>query len=152
MYRGLPPAGQPLEIEGASQSGLVTKNGLILYGTDGKAVSASQVFNVLSKPIFRASKNKSGRASQGLCCLVIRKQQGCNSNTVELCGPFPSFLLLYFIHSAFCPQLLVKNLQFEDGKMIPASKYFSSGESTSIELTDEEKKMAEEIRASKLLK
>ncbi|KAJ8249986.1 hypothetical protein COCON_G00232020 [Conger conger] len=43
--------------------------------------------------------------------------------------------------------LLVKNLQFEDGKMIPASKYFSTGETASVELTDEEKKMAEEIRA-----
>ncbi|XP_040886547.1 mitochondrial 10-formyltetrahydrofolate dehydrogenase [Toxotes jaculatrix] len=73
------PAGQPLEIDGASQPSLVTKNGLVLYGTDGKA-------------------------------------------------------------------LLVKNLQFEDGKMIPASKYFSSGDSTSVELTDDEKKMAEEIR------
>uniref|UniRef100_A0A8P4K4X6 10-formyltetrahydrofolate dehydrogenase n=1 Tax=Dicentrarchus labrax TaxID=13489 RepID=A0A8P4K4X6_DICLA len=72
-------SGQPLEVEGASQPGLVTKNGLVLYGTDGKP-------------------------------------------------------------------LLVKNLQFEDGKMIPASKYFSSGESSSVELTDDEKKMASEIR------
>ncbi|XP_070784753.1 mitochondrial 10-formyltetrahydrofolate dehydrogenase [Enoplosus armatus] len=79
MLTGGLPAGQPLEMEGASQPGLVTKNGLILYGTDGKA-------------------------------------------------------------------LLVKNLQFEDGKMIPASKYFSSGESSSVELTDDERKMAEEIR------
>uniref|UniRef100_A0A3Q2TDV3 10-formyltetrahydrofolate dehydrogenase n=1 Tax=Fundulus heteroclitus TaxID=8078 RepID=A0A3Q2TDV3_FUNHE len=79
MLGGSVPAGQALEIEGASQPGLVTKNGLVLYGTDGKA-------------------------------------------------------------------LLVKNLQFEDGKMIPASKYFSSGESSSVELTDDEKKMAEEIR------
>ncbi|KAM4615603.1 mitochondrial 10-formyltetrahydrofolate dehydrogenase [Polymixia lowei] len=79
MFGGSVPAGQPLEIEGASQPGQVTKNGLVLYGSDGKA-------------------------------------------------------------------LLVKNLQFEDGKMIPASKYFSSGESSSVELTDEEKKMAEEIR------
>ncbi|CAJ1055668.1 mitochondrial 10-formyltetrahydrofolate dehydrogenase [Xyrichtys novacula] len=79
MLGGSVPAGQPLDIEGASQPGLVTKNGLVLYGTDGKA-------------------------------------------------------------------LLVKNLQFEDGKMIPASKYFSSGESSSVELTDDEKKMAEEIR------
>uniref|UniRef100_A0A4W6EQB8 10-formyltetrahydrofolate dehydrogenase n=1 Tax=Lates calcarifer TaxID=8187 RepID=A0A4W6EQB8_LATCA len=77
---GQVPAGQPLEIDGASQPGLVTKNGLVLYGADGKA-------------------------------------------------------------------LLVKNLQFEDGKMIPASKYFSSGESTSLDLTDDEKKMAEEIRS-----
>lgn len=43
-------------------------------------------------------------------------------------------------------QLQVKNLQFEDGKMIPASKYFSSEETTSLDLTDDEKKMAEEIR------
>lgn len=43
-------------------------------------------------------------------------------------------------------QLQVKNLQFEDGKMIPASKYFSSEETASLDLTDDEKKMAEEIR------
>lgn len=43
-------------------------------------------------------------------------------------------------------QLQVKNLQFEDGKMIPAAKYFSSGDTSSVELTVEEKKMAEEIR------
>uniref|UniRef100_A0A671WHZ2 10-formyltetrahydrofolate dehydrogenase n=1 Tax=Sparus aurata TaxID=8175 RepID=A0A671WHZ2_SPAAU len=79
MLGGSAPAGQPLEMEGASQPGLVTKNGLVLYGTDGKP-------------------------------------------------------------------LLVKNLQFEDGKMIAASKYFSSGESSSVELTDDEKKMAEEIK------
>ncbi|TDG96869.1 hypothetical protein EPR50_G00234380 [Perca flavescens] len=79
MLGGLLPAGQPLEIAGAPQPGLVTKNGLVLYGTDGKA-------------------------------------------------------------------LLVKNLQFDDGKMIPASKYFSSGESSSVELTADEEKMAEEIR------
>uniref|UniRef100_A0A3B5QDN5 10-formyltetrahydrofolate dehydrogenase n=1 Tax=Xiphophorus maculatus TaxID=8083 RepID=A0A3B5QDN5_XIPMA len=79
MLGGSVPAGQALEIEGASQPSLVTKSGLVLYGTDGNA-------------------------------------------------------------------LLVKNLQFEDGKMIPASKYFSSGESSSVELTDDEKKMAEEIK------
>ncbi|XP_005935383.1 mitochondrial 10-formyltetrahydrofolate dehydrogenase [Maylandia zebra] len=79
MLGGSVPEGQPLDIEGASQAARVTKNGLVLYGTDGKA-------------------------------------------------------------------LLVKNLQFEDGKMIPASKYFSSGESASVELTDDEKTMAEEIR------
>lgn len=45
------------------------------------------------------------------------------------------------------PQLLVKNLQFEDGKMIPASKYFSSGESSSVELNEEEMKIAAEIQA-----
>uniref|UniRef100_A0A6Q2YBG5 10-formyltetrahydrofolate dehydrogenase n=1 Tax=Esox lucius TaxID=8010 RepID=A0A6Q2YBG5_ESOLU len=77
---GSVPAGQPLDIEGASQPGIVTKNGLVLFGSDGKA-------------------------------------------------------------------LLVRNLQFEDGKMIPASKYFSSGDTTSMELTDDEKKMAEEIRS-----
>ncbi|XP_019955399.2 mitochondrial 10-formyltetrahydrofolate dehydrogenase [Paralichthys olivaceus] len=79
MLGGAVPAGQPLEIDGASQPGVVTKNGLVLYGTDGKA-------------------------------------------------------------------LLVKSLQFEDGKMIHASKYFSSGDSASVELTDDERKMAEEIK------
>lgn len=79
IMSGSVPAGQPLEIEGASKPGLVTKNGLVLFGSDEKAV-------------------------------------------------------------------LVKSLQFEDGKMIPSSKYFSTGESTSVELTDDEKKMAEEIR------
>uniref|UniRef100_A0A8C7W8R9 10-formyltetrahydrofolate dehydrogenase n=1 Tax=Oncorhynchus mykiss TaxID=8022 RepID=A0A8C7W8R9_ONCMY len=72
-------AGQPLEIEGASQAGVVTKNGLVLYGSDSKA-------------------------------------------------------------------LMVKNLQFEDGKMISAAKYFSSGDTARVELTDDEKKIAEEIR------
>lgn len=43
-------------------------------------------------------------------------------------------------------QVLVKNLQFEDGKMIPASKYFSADETTAVELTEEEKKIAEDIR------
>lgn len=41
----------------------------------------------------------------------------------------------------------MKNLQFEDGKMIPASKYFSSGESSSVELSEEELKIAAEIKA-----
>ncbi|XP_063073201.1 mitochondrial 10-formyltetrahydrofolate dehydrogenase [Engraulis encrasicolus] len=80
MLSGSVPKGQPLEVEGAAQPALVTSGGLVLFGTDGKAVQ-------------------------------------------------------------------VKSLQFEDGKMIQASKYFSSGESSSVELTDEEKKMAEEIRA-----
>ncbi|KAK2524964.1 Aldh1l2 [Columba livia] len=74
------PAGQELEIKGASRPGLVTKNGLVVFGNDGKMV-------------------------------------------------------------------LVRNLQFEDGKMIPASKYFSADETTALELTEEEKKMAEDIRA-----
>uniref|UniRef100_A0A672NSB9 10-formyltetrahydrofolate dehydrogenase n=1 Tax=Sinocyclocheilus grahami TaxID=75366 RepID=A0A672NSB9_SINGR len=71
---------QPIEVEGASHPGLIAKSGLILFGSDGKA-------------------------------------------------------------------LQVKNLQFEDRKMIPASKYFSSDEAASLDLTDDEKKMAEEIRA-----
>uniref|UniRef100_A0AAY5EYG2 10-formyltetrahydrofolate dehydrogenase n=1 Tax=Electrophorus electricus TaxID=8005 RepID=A0AAY5EYG2_ELEEL len=45
-----------------------------------------------------------------------------------------------------CRCLQVRSLQFEDGKMIPAARYFSPGDTTSVELTEEEKKMAEEIR------
>ncbi|MBN3272672.1 AL1L1 dehydrogenase, partial [Polyodon spathula] len=73
------PNGQPLEIPGASKPGLVTKNGLVLFGNDGK-------------------------------------------------------------------QLIVRNLQFEDGKMIAASQYFKAGESTTVELTEEERSFAEEMR------
>ncbi|XP_069012416.1 mitochondrial 10-formyltetrahydrofolate dehydrogenase [Embiotoca jacksoni] len=79
MLGGAAPAGQPLDMEGASQPGLITKNGLVLYGSDGKA-------------------------------------------------------------------LLVKNLQFENGKMIPAAQFFCSGERSRVELTEEERKMAEQIR------
>ncbi|XP_040060572.2 cytosolic 10-formyltetrahydrofolate dehydrogenase [Gasterosteus aculeatus] len=43
--------------------------------------------------------------------------------------------------------LLVKNLQFEDGKMIAAAQYFSSGSSAAVELTEEENSFAEEMRA-----
>lgn len=42
MLGGAVPAGQPLELEGMTQPGLVTKSGLVLYGTDGKAVSAEE--------------------------------------------------------------------------------------------------------------
>uniref|UniRef100_A0A8C2IUS3 10-formyltetrahydrofolate dehydrogenase n=1 Tax=Cyprinus carpio TaxID=7962 RepID=A0A8C2IUS3_CYPCA len=77
---GSVPAGQPVEVEGASQPGLIAKSGLILFGSDGKA-------------------------------------------------------------------LQVKNLQIEDRNMIPASKYFSSDEDASLDLTDDEKEMAEKIRA-----
>ncbi|XP_056444110.1 mitochondrial 10-formyltetrahydrofolate dehydrogenase [Gadus chalcogrammus] len=80
LLSGTPADGQPLEVEGLATPGLVTKTGLVLHGSDGKA-------------------------------------------------------------------LLVKSLQFEDGKMIPASKFFSSGESSSVELSPEEKAQAEEIRA-----
>uniref|UniRef100_A0A8C4HE53 10-formyltetrahydrofolate dehydrogenase n=1 Tax=Dicentrarchus labrax TaxID=13489 RepID=A0A8C4HE53_DICLA len=70
-----PTNGQPLEIPGASQPGIVTKAGLVLFGNDSKA-------------------------------------------------------------------LLVKNLQFEDGKMIAAAQYFNSGSSAAVELTEEEKTFA----------
>uniref|UniRef100_A0A8C0K489 10-formyltetrahydrofolate dehydrogenase n=1 Tax=Canis lupus dingo TaxID=286419 RepID=A0A8C0K489_CANLU len=68
------PPGEPLEIKGAKKPGLVTKNGLVLFGNDGKA-------------------------------------------------------------------LMVRNLQFEDGRMIPASQYFSAGETSVVELTAEEVKV-----------
>lgn len=71
--------GQHLEIPGASQPGLVSKNGLILFGNDGKA-------------------------------------------------------------------LLVKNLQFDDGKMIAAAQYFKAASSSAVELTEEEKSFAEQMR------
>lgn len=44
--------------------------------------------------------------------------------------------------------LVVKNIQFENGKMIPASQYFKSSDSTTLQLSDEEKKISGEIRAA----
>uniref|UniRef100_A0AAV2M633 10-formyltetrahydrofolate dehydrogenase n=2 Tax=Knipowitschia caucasica TaxID=637954 RepID=A0AAV2M633_KNICA len=76
---GAAAKGQTLEIPGATQPGVVTKAGLMLFGNDGKA-------------------------------------------------------------------LLVKNLQFEDGKMIPASQYFSAGKTSAVELSEEEKALAEQMR------
>ncbi|XP_023573094.1 mitochondrial 10-formyltetrahydrofolate dehydrogenase [Octodon degus] len=43
-------------------------------------------------------------------------------------------------------QLVVRNLQFEDGKMIPASQYFSAGEASVVQLTAEELKVADTIK------
>ncbi|XP_039627046.1 cytosolic 10-formyltetrahydrofolate dehydrogenase [Polypterus senegalus] len=80
VENGSSPDSQQLQIPGASRPGLVTKNGLVLYGNDGKT-------------------------------------------------------------------LLVKNLQFEDGKMIAASQYFKSGDDMTVNLTEEETKLAEEIRS-----
>lgn len=36
---GAAAKGQPLEIPGASRPGIVTKNGLVLFGNDGKTVN-----------------------------------------------------------------------------------------------------------------
>ncbi|XP_069620316.1 mitochondrial 10-formyltetrahydrofolate dehydrogenase [Ranitomeya imitator] len=79
LLEGTVPTGEPLHIEGASKPGFVTKNGLALFGKDGK-------------------------------------------------------------------MLIVRNLQFEDGKMIPASNYFSMGDVSILELTEEEKVMESHIR------
>lgn len=45
----------------------------------------------------------------------------------------------------------MKNLQFEDGKMIAAAQYFSAGSSAAVELTEEEKTFAEQMRVGLLL-
>ncbi len=38
MYTGSVPEGTPLEIEGCSKPGIVHKDGLLLFGNDGKMV------------------------------------------------------------------------------------------------------------------
>ena len=43
-------------------------------------------------------------------------------------------------------QLLVKNIQLEDGKMIPAAHFFGRAESSALELTEEELGTAEAVR------
>lgn len=80
LLEGTTPPGQPLEITGGLKPAIVTKNGLVLFGNDGK-------------------------------------------------------------------MLMVRNLQFEEGRMIPASKYFSTGETTTVELTEEEHNVALKIKS-----
>ncbi|KAL6093729.1 hypothetical protein STEG23_007316, partial [Scotinomys teguina] len=43
-------------------------------------------------------------------------------------------------------ELMVRSLQFEDGKMVPASQYFSPGETSTVEPTAEEMKVARTIK------
>ncbi|XP_012905945.1 cytosolic 10-formyltetrahydrofolate dehydrogenase isoform X2 [Mustela putorius furo] len=47
-----------------------------------------------------------------------------------------------------CGQLLVKNIQLEDGKMIPASHFFNGADSSALELTEEELVIAEAVRSA----
>ncbi|XP_059017951.1 cytosolic 10-formyltetrahydrofolate dehydrogenase isoform X4 [Mustela lutreola] len=44
--------------------------------------------------------------------------------------------------------LLVKNIQLEDGKMIPASHFFNRADSSALELTEEELVIAEAVRSA----
>lgn len=65
---------------------------------------------------------------------------------VQVSGELVSFFCLFIPIIPSPLQLLVKNLQFEDGKMISAAQYFSSGSSAAVELTEEEKSFAEQMR------
>lgn len=47
---------------------------------------------------------------------------------------------------SFLFQLLVKNMQLEDGKMIPASQFFKGAASSALELTEAELAIAEAVR------
>lgn len=48
--------------------------------------------------------------------------------------------------TALPSQLLVKNIQLEDGKMIPAAHFFGRADSSALELTEEELGTAEAVR------
>ena len=47
---------------------------------------------------------------------------------------------------ALLSQLLVKSIQLEDGKMIPAARFFRRAETSTLELTEEELGTAEAVR------
>lgn len=64
---------------------------------------------------------------------------------------FISYSITRIIPCSLSLQLLVKNLQFEDGKMIAAAQYFRAGSSAAVELTEEEKAFAEQMRVGPLL-
>lgn len=50
----------------------------------------------------------------------------------------------------FLVQLLVKNIQLEDGKMIPASHFFRGEDSSALELTEAELVTMEAVRVRPL--
>lgn len=54
----------------------------------------------------------------------------------------PTLLLLRFS----LLQLLVKNIQLEDGKMMPASQFFKGSANSALELTEAELATAEAVR------
>ena len=45
-------------------------------------------------------------------------------------------------------KVLIRQLQFEDGKMIPASKFGKEEETVTVEMTPEEEELREKIRVS----
>ena len=57
MLAGTIPLGQPLDMEGAVQPGLVTKNGLVVFGSDGKAVSPTCADSTNWFPFFETVWN-----------------------------------------------------------------------------------------------
>lgn len=57
-------------------------------------------------------------------------------------APHPAVVLLKFS----LLQLLVKNIQLEDGKMMPASQFFKGSASSALELTEAELATAEAMR------
>lgn len=50
----------------------------------------------------------------------------------------------------FLVQLLVKNIQLEDGKMMPASHFFRAEDSSTLELTESELATMEAVRVRPL--
>ncbi|CAK8681490.1 unnamed protein product [Clavelina lepadiformis] len=81
IHRSKVPTGEQVHIEGMSNPAIVHKNGLLLYGNDGKKVN-------------------------------------------------------------------VKNIQYSDGRMVPASKFGQADASESLELTEEEVGMREKLKAA----
>lgn len=79
IHRSKTPAGDQVSIDGLQQPGLVHKNGLLLFGNDGKKIN-------------------------------------------------------------------VKNIQYSDGRMVPASKFGQADASESLELTEEEAGMQDKLR------
>lgn len=65
-----------------------------------------------------------------------------------LCGVplFPAIRANIGTVKSFLVQLLVKNIQLEDGKMIPASKFFGGEDNDTLELTEAELVTREAVR------
>uniref|UniRef100_A0A8C7UND3 10-formyltetrahydrofolate dehydrogenase n=1 Tax=Oncorhynchus mykiss TaxID=8022 RepID=A0A8C7UND3_ONCMY len=102
------PAGQPLEIEGASQPGVVTKNGLVLYGV----LSLQDIWKGILSNVAAIEETtdffKSGAASMDVVRLVEEIKQRCvglqlQNEDVYMATTFQDFI-----------QMFVRRLRGED--------------------------------------
>ncbi|XP_075810672.1 mitochondrial 10-formyltetrahydrofolate dehydrogenase isoform X2 [Microtus pennsylvanicus] len=113
------PDGEPLDIRGSEKPGLVTKNGLVLFGNDGKAVIWARILS--NVPVIEDSTDffKSGASSMDVVRLVEEIRQKCGglqlqNEDVYMATKFEDFI-----------QKVVRKLRGEDEEVELVVDYVS---------------------------